>query len=432
MKTPKEELIKKINDDLITYLKSGYFSPNTFLQKLNLNIENFERLIKLHFLLLDEVREYIKSLPFLIRTLKVSSSKNEQVSREGIKGQINWQKTLKERLNIGYKDKTLFSFSERNKQYNTKENIVLKKFIETLYIIIHKELNMVDFEKYEWYKDGKEINKIIRDIYERNIYMSKINVKNLKVTDRMLEDVKRNRNYIYYKTASLFKLYRDYLSLKVEGNRLKELFEKTFIEIADENILFELYWVIKIIKGNAKDYKMYIMDGKENKVATWEDNKHLYTIYHDSTGSNELMFKISVEEVKDSSITNEFLKRQIKVYDKFREIGSKLFKDKEINENIWQGRPDIIIEVRNKETNELKKVILGEVKYTTDKNYVLEGLRELLEYIYFLKDKYNNFIFETDKQEIKIKGILFTDKLEYNYINDESLEVVNYGSVVKI
>ncbi|EKF49098.1 hypothetical protein H17ap60334_07538, partial [Thermosipho africanus H17ap60334] len=98
MKTPKEELIKEINDDLITYLKSGYFSPNTFLKKLNLNIENFERLIKLHFLLLDEVREYIKSLPFLIRTLKVSSSKNEQVSREGIKGQINWQKTIKERL----------------------------------------------------------------------------------------------------------------------------------------------------------------------------------------------------------------------------------------------------------------------------------------------------------------------------------------------
>ncbi|WP_038042578.1 hypothetical protein, partial [Thermosipho africanus] len=335
-------------------------------------------------------------------------------------------------LNTGYRDKTLFSVSERNKQYNTKENIVLKKFIEILYSIIHQELNMVDFEKYEWYKAGKEINKIIKEIYEKNIYLSKIDVKSIKITDRMLEDVKRNRNYIYHKTAELFKLYRDYLSLKVGENRLKELFEKTFIEIADENILFELYWVIKIIKGNAKDYKMYIMDGKENKVATWEDDIRVYTIYHDSTGSNELMFKISVEEVKDSSITNEFLKRQIKVYDKFREIGSKLFKDKEINENIWQGRPDIIIEVRNKETNELKKVILGEVKYTTDKNYVLEGLRELLEYIYFLKDKYNNFIFETDKQEIKIKGILFTDKLEYNYINDESLEVVNYGSVVKI
>jgi len=191
MKTPKEELIKKINDDLITYLKSGFFSPNTFLKKLNLNIENFERLIKLHFILLNEVREYIKNLPFLIRTLKVSSSMNEQISREAIKGQINWQKTIKERLNTGYRDKTLFSVSERNKQYNTKENIVLKKFIETLYTIIFKELNMVDFERYEWYKDGREINRIIRDIYERNIYMSKINVKNLKVTDRMLEDVKK-------------------------------------------------------------------------------------------------------------------------------------------------------------------------------------------------------------------------------------------------
>ncbi|MDK2946332.1 MAG: hypothetical protein PWQ85_1111, partial [Geotoga sp.] len=146
------------------------------------------------------------------------------------------------------------------------------------------------------------------------------------------------------------------------------------------------------------------------------------------TGSNELMFKISVEEVKDSSITNEFLKRQIKVYDKFREIGSKLFKDKEINENIWQGRPDIIIEVRNKETNELKKVILGEVKYTTDKNYVLEGLRELLEYIYFLKDKYGNFIYESSNKEIEIKGILFTDKIEHECINNELVRVVSYGS----
>ena len=227
-------------------------------------------------------------------------------------------------------------------------------------------------------------------------------------------------------------MYRDYLNLKVEGNRLKELFEKTFIEIADENTLFELYWVIKILKENAKGYKMYIMDGKENKVATWEDDIHVYTIYHDSTGSNELMFKISVEEVKNSSLTNEFLKRQIKVYDKFREIGSKLFKDREINENIWQGRPDIIIEVRNKETNKLKKVVLGEVKYTTDKNYVLQGLRELLEYIYFFKDKYGRFVYESINQEIKVKGILFTDKIEHDYINNELVEVVSYGSKLNL
>jgi hypothetical protein len=170
------------------------------------------------------------------------------------------------------------------------------------------------------------------------------------------------------------------------------------------------------------------MDGKENKVATWEDNTHLYTIYHDSTGSNELIFKISVDEVRKSLITNEFLKRQLKVYDQFRIIGSKLFEDREICENIWQGRPDIIIEVRNKETNKLEKVILGEVKYTTDKNYVLQGLRELLEYIYFLKDQYGKFIYESINQEIKIKGILFTDKIEHECINNELVRVVSYGS----
>ncbi|QTA37582.1 hypothetical protein JYK00_07570 [Thermosipho ferrireducens] len=431
MKTPKEVIIKEISDDLITYVKNGHFSPNTFLRKLNLNIENFERLIKLHFILLDEVREYVKSLPFLIRTLKVSSSMNEQNSRESIKGKINWQKTIKERLNVGYNDKTLFSVSERNKEYNTKENIVLKKFIEILYTIIHYELNMVEFEKYEWYKDGKEINRIVKDVYEKNIYLNKVDTGNIKITNRMLENVKRNRNYIYNKTAKLFKLYRDYLSFKVNKLRLKELFEKTFIEIADENTLFELYWVIKVIKNYQKDYKMYIMDVKENKVATWEDNEYLYIIYHNSTGSNELVFKVYRNEIEDSKVKDEFFKRQVMIFDQFRTIGSKLFDDREISENVWQGRPDILIEIRDTRTYELKKVIIGEVKYTTDKSYILQGLKELLEYIYFLKDKNGEFIYRTTNQKLEVKGILFTDRIEHDYINNELVQVISYGSNVK-
>ncbi|HHV17562.1 MAG TPA: hypothetical protein GXZ27_01695, partial [Thermoanaerobacterales bacterium] len=70
MKTSKEELMKAISGDLIIYLKSGYLSPKPFLNKLNLNIDRIENLIKIHFLLLPEVRDYILNLPLLIRNLK--------------------------------------------------------------------------------------------------------------------------------------------------------------------------------------------------------------------------------------------------------------------------------------------------------------------------------------------------------------------------
>ncbi|MFN4228205.1 MAG: hypothetical protein ACK4F0_08745, partial [Candidatus Ratteibacteria bacterium] len=107
--------MKEISDDLVNYLKLGYLSINPFLNDINLEIEDIEELLKIHFLLLEEVRTYILDLPSLIRRLRVSTEVNEEISYQGIKGHINWQNTIKERLKRNYNDKTLYVQVERSK-----------------------------------------------------------------------------------------------------------------------------------------------------------------------------------------------------------------------------------------------------------------------------------------------------------------------------
>jgi len=62
------------------------------------------------------------------------------------------------------------------------------------------------------------------------------------------------------------------------------------------------------------------------------------------------------------------------------------------------------------------KVIIGEVKYTEDRNYASKGLRELMEYMSFVKNNEGYFvrdvkhIFESDKLE----GVLCIDDIKIN------------------
>jgi len=429
MKTSKEVLLESIKNELIVYLKAGKLSPIPFLNKLNLNIERIEDLLKIHFLLKPEVRDYILNLPTMIRELKVSTNLTQEINHDKIRGSIDWKETIRQRLNTNYKDKTLFSCNEKDKLYNTKENIVLKKFIEILYSIIFIDVNMERFVSYDWYVEGEEINRIVKEIYEKNVYMSRINIEGINVTDRMIEDVAKNRSKLYNDAAKLLRKYRQIINFN-DYEEIKKLFEKTFIEIADENTLFELYWVVRILRDNACNEKMYIVDGTNNKIASWEDGNLLYNIYHNSTGSGNLIFKIGFEEVED--IENEYFRRMMAVVKKAHEIADKLFEDKGALGNIfWSGRPDIIIEIIDKNTGRIVKVILGEVKYTTDREYMIQGLKELLEYVYYIKEKSikGMYVFDNPQSGIEVEGILFVDNIDFKPLQNEIVKV--YGTDTK-
>lgn len=424
VKTSKEELLDAISADLIAYLKSGVFSPRPFLNKINLNIDRIEDLIKIHFLLDEKVKDYILNLPQMIRRLTVSTDLYQETGRDRIKGAIDWSKTMFQRLNTYYKDKTLFSYRERDKLYNTKENIVLKKFIEVLYNIIFVEVKMERFVNYEWYREGYEINRIIKEIYEKNIYLSRINIEGIKVSHRMIEDVAKNRNKLYKEAAELLRKYKRLVNFVDEGEVI-DLFRNTFVEIVNENVLFELYWVIRLIKDNTSNAKMHIVDGGNNKVASWEQGNFLYNVYHNSTGSGRLIFRIDFEEVKN--IENEYFRRSIEVAKNTSRIAAKLFEDNSafLSDSLWSGRPDILVEVVDRNTGKIKKIIIGEVKYTTDRDYMIQGLKELLEYVYYIKEKSikGMYVFDNPQSEIEVGGILFVDDIKFLFLEGEIVNV---------
>ncbi|ENZ03053.1 hypothetical protein HMPREF1092_00239 [Clostridium thermobutyricum] len=400
----KEEIIKFIEKELIIYLKSGKLSINPYLKDLNFNIDNLEKLLKIHFLLDEEVLSYIKSLKINIKRLNTSIAKEEILTKGNIRGNILWHKSIIKRYNINPKDCSIFICKENFKNHIAKENIVLNELLKILYEIVTETSDLI----YDNYDLDKEVLLKNINVYKKNIYLSKIEEK--YITDKMINSVINSRNKFYSQSAKLLKRYKKILNLNKE--EVENLFKRTFIDILNDWTLFELYWVVRIIKENTKNAKLYILDDKNTKVAEWRDNENIYTIYHNSTGSNEISFKVDLEEISD--IENIVINKRREIINETNNIAKKIFPNiRERYSKVFNGRPDILIEIRNINDKKLNKVVIGEVKYTKDTNNIIQGIKELLEYIKFIKYKQNNkyeYFSELDI-DLEVEGLLLSDNL---------------------
>ncbi|WP_436513661.1 hypothetical protein [Clostridium thermobutyricum] len=400
----KEEIIKFIEKELIIYLKGGKLSINPYLKDLNLNIDNLEKLLKIHFLLDEEVLSYIKSLKINIRRLNTSINKEEILTKGNIRGNILWHKSIIKRYSINPKDYSIFICKENFKNHIAKENIVLNELLKILYEIVNETSDLI-YDNYNLDKEDllKNIN-----VYKKNIYLSKIEEK--YITDKMINSVINSRNKFYSQSAKLLKRYKKIINL--DEDEVENLFKRTFIDILNDWTLFELYWIVRIIKENTKNAKLYILDDKNTKVAEWGDNENIYTIYHNSTGSNEISFKVDLEEICD--IENIVINKRREIINETNNIAKKIFPNiRERYSKVFNGRPDILIEIRNINNKKLNKVVIGEVKYTKDTNNIIQGIKELLEYIKFIKYKQNNkyeYFSELDI-DLEVEGLLLSENL---------------------
>ena len=120
-----------------------------------------------------------------------------------------------------------------------------------------------------------------------------------------------------------------------------------------------------------------LIEPGSDAVATWRANSYKYKIYHDSVGSFE--FREKADEIsKFLKERDNYLGREVKVLRKLEKLtGIK-------SDSLWGGRPDILLE-KYDENNNLVSILIGEVKYTQDTGYAIQGLKELLEYMALIK-----------------------------------------------
>ncbi|WP_164214786.1 hypothetical protein [Virgibacillus sp. YIM 98842] len=421
MKMDEEEVLEEISGYLHGYLKSGQIRINSFLSKINVNIANLEQLLILRFLLRTETKDFVRNLPVLLKRFKTTTNMKTETYMGEVRGQIDWDHTIKERLVRNYKDKTIFSTNEHVRSYNIPENQILKELLGVFYSCLFKNDYIAGFGKTSWFSEWQKLKQNILHAYKRNIYIQRVD--ELRVPDRVVQQKVNHRNKLYRQAAALLLAYRRLVDGHYSEEDIRLLLRETFIAPDNKDVLMELYWVIQLIKQNTMESQLYLMDGTKNKslVASWNKKSYVYRLYHDSVGSDKVAFRITGSEIKESN--NPYLKQKYQSVQTANKITERLFGKKK-SDDIWRGRPDFFLEIVDGRTSELVKIVIGEVKNTTRKEYAIKGLEELLDYLHFVKDSKGEYMLHG---EIEVRGILCVGGMEMK--GDAEMNIVQ---VVKL
>lgn len=370
MRWTKESLINEIKDDLIIYLKSGRVNINSYLSVENLNIENLEQLLKIHFLLLDDFEAYTKKINKNLKRLNIEKILK---SHGEVKGNILWNKTIEERFNKN--EKEIFIYRRKEDSHNNTKVKILKELFEIIYNL-SKEKNIM-----KAVRNYKEVElKYINEFYKKKLSRLKLS----KATAKEINMITKDRDDFYKNAAILLKKYRRIILL--DQTEIESLLRSTFIEILNESTLFELYWLFKVIKKYTVAKKLYVLDYSNTKVAEWEEEERIYTIYHNSSGSKDVEFRVEIDKIENTD--NWYLNKQLEIIENTNKKIRELYPyKKERYKYIYNGRPDILLEIRNKQSMELEKIEIYEVKYTERIEYIIEGIRQLEEYKAFINTK---------------------------------------------
>jgi len=461
----RDRLLEEIGPIFNQYIMNGDLSVTPFTKQIDMNIDDLDTLLKIHFLMpyktnnrennkLDVI-DFMKNLEKRIRRINTSIKKEKEKYQGGnLKGKIDFSRTFKERLMHNPFDETMFICNLIDKDFNTDENKVLKTFLEILWEILNsdkiKSILEYDYLYEHWIKerdvegDRTSFKEILERILEMNIYLRNIDIKNETVIEdeRLLNDVSKSRNSLYREAAELLIRYKDVIiNRDIDDSEARELLKHTFIKPKKNDVLFELYWTLRIVDefNETKPRFKPIQTGK-NIIAYWETDEYEYKIYHNSSGSKNIGIKfredysIILDKLKNSNfringkkIMDTFIGRELKIMEHFNEMGDQI--------KLWHGnQPDIIFEKKLKDTGEIEDIFIGEVKYSDDEYYdAKNGMKELLEYISLIgKDEYYETSNNLFQNLAKTKGALFVkEKAKVGKITDtvsDNIKIIHFDN----
>jgi hypothetical protein len=217
---------------------------------------------------------------------------------------------------------------------------------------------------------------------------------------------------------------------ELDSKEAREILNRTLVAPEETDVLFELYWLFKIL--GAYDGVQYniLSDDRTNPsvVASWREDGYRYVVSHDSTGTG-LVFNESL--ASESPEPDGYLYRMDAVLKRWRNLSEELLGFRS-RDSLWGGRPDIIVERFDSAGGDetLDRVFIGEVKYTRDQGYAATGLRELLEYMAYARERASPGEYvesaEDVLESVAVSGLLFVDDLDMAIESPEQISIVQY------
>lgn len=396
----REAIIDQLSQDIVSYVMAGSFEKHQIAREikpedLDERFEDYRLLLNLHFILKDDVVKFVRKLPKRLRSISTETKTVSRTRRGTVDGHINWGATMKKRYSQNPSDSSLFVCDNRSKDYDTPENLVLKRLISIIYETIEQAEEYIK-QQYSWAKDtwrGEEklIDKLKR-IVERNVHVRRIrSPENYEPTERMLIAAENSRKPIYQEAADLL---RTHDSL-VAGDRgeIKDLLNNTAITPDDDETLFELYVlfrfvsILESIRSQQAQFKPIRAGRKE--VATFAGDPEL-VLYYDQAGTDRNLSFVTEEDISERSLS-----RSEKVQEVAHDI-SNLYFDKEFQN--YTNRPDVIVlEIRDPDSKTYEYLIT-EVKNSTRTSTIRTGIKETIEYLAFLRVD-EEFVFDGEDNE---------------------------------
>lgn len=350
---------KKVINDIKPLLYRYFFRealPNlkVALKELNLSDSDLNYLKTVHFLLSPQVKSLVNELPKLVRNLSHSTHKEVVEYRGIVRGRIDWNLTFKERYSQGFNDPSLFICQPTIKMYDLPENQLLKFIlwkIRSLTKAIELSIPEELIEPEQWQSWMDEIISRyfkIKNI-SKNVYFQQISTPS-HIKPKMIYKAYRNRNNVYENVAECYELYEK-LFITNDQEVLRELIEKQIFEPLNNDKLFEIYVLIKLLD---------VLDNSEGRLelGLFRPGQN-YTARYTSVN-----LEICV------------------LYQKMPFKFIKYSKNKDIFEyydpNVSLRLPDIILKIIN---NGKKFYKLIEVKRTKDRNYIVDSVYKVLGYL---------------------------------------------------
>lgn len=396
----REALIDQLSQDIVSYVMAGSFEEQQIAREikpddLDERFEDYRLLLDLHFILKQDVVNFVRKLPKRLRSISTETKTVSRTRRGTVDGHINWGSTVKKRYSQNPSDPSLFVCDNRSEDYDTPENIVLKRLISVIYETIDQAEDYIK-KRYEWaqetWQGEDELIEELKQIVERNVHVRRIRKpETYEPTERMMIAAESSRQPIYQEAAALLRTRSNLLS--GDRNEIRDLLNNTAITPDDDETLFELYVlfrfvsVLESVRDQQAQFKPIQAGRKE--VAKFDGEPEL-VLYYDQAGTDrDLSF------VVEEDITERDLSRSEKVQEVAYEVSNDYFKKKFQN---YTNRPDVIVlEIRDKASDSYEYLIT-EVKNSTNTGTIRTGIKETLEYLAFLRVD-DDFVFGDEDGE---------------------------------
>lgn len=385
----REELLDRLTEDVLAYVMHGAFPEHHLAQELapselDERFHDYERLVRLHFVLRPDVVDFVESLPRRLRSVKTQTENVSRVTRGNVDGRINWSATVRERHSRNPNDRSLFVCENRTESYDVDENVVLKRLLA----LVHDTLGECEeylARDYEWvnerWRGDPDLVETMRDVFRRNVHVTRIRrPEEYEPTERMLQRASESRQEVYREAARLLARYRE--TLAGDREAIAELLEQTAITPDDDETLFELYVLFRYIGvveelSNGR-FELRTIETGSQEVARLDHEDRSIVVYHDSAArAHDLRFVSDVDD-KDP----EALSRTERIQHESGRLTDEYFLGD--GRTRTTGRPDVIVlEIDDGETAEY---LITEVKYSSRRETIQRGVKETLEYLAFLRD----------------------------------------------